>query len=153
MAQIKSSEVADALRARVDLLIPVRQRLPGRKYKYRLGGGQKPMARRRVFSAIVYDLRTGCQWKGLPKVWGSASAIHDHFQQSSRAGFILAPWRSGPAEYDDMEGTARDWQSADGAMGKALLVVECVGANPRIGEKRLRQAWHPTIASREQGHA
>jgi transposase len=39
------------------------------------------MPPRQVFSAIVYVLRTGCQWKALPKELGSASAIHLHFQQ------------------------------------------------------------------------
>ena len=55
------------------------------------------MPPRRVFAAIVYVLRTGCQWKALPKEFGSASAIHLHFQQWHRAGL---------AEYDKMEGIA-----------------------------------------------
>lgn len=46
--------------------------------------GRKPMPAREVFSAIVYVLRTGCQGKALPKEFGSASAIHKHFQQWHR---------------------------------------------------------------------
>ncbi len=116
------------------------------------------MAARKVFSAIVYVLRTGCQWKALPKEFGSASAIHKHFQQWHRAGFFLALWWSGLAEYDDMEGIAWDWQSVDGAMVKAPLAIECVGANPTDrGKKRTqakfisRRAWRPAIARRERG--
>ena len=116
------------------------------------------MPSRRVFSAIVYVLRTGCQWKALPKEFGSASAVHLHFQQWHRAGFFVALWRLGLAEYDEMEGIAWDWQSVDGAMAKAPLAVECVGANPTDRGKKWaqtkfvgRRAWRPAVARRERG--
>jgi len=116
------------------------------------------MPPRRVFSAIVYVLRTGCQWKALPKEFGSASAIHLHFQQWHRAGLFVALWRAGLAEYDEMEGIAWDWQSVDGAMVKAPLALECVGANPTDRGKKgaqtqlvSRRAWRPAVARRERG--
>ena len=116
------------------------------------------MPPRRVFAAIVYVLRTGCQWKALPKEYGSASAIHLYFQQWHRAGFFVALWRAGLAEYDEMEGIAWDWQSVDGAMVKAPLAIECVGANPTDGGKKgartqfvSRRAWRPAVARRERG--
>jgi putative transposase len=91
---------------------------------------------RQVFSAIVYVLRTGCQWKALPKEFGSASAVHLHFQQWHRAGFFVGLWRAGLVEYDEMESIAWDWQSMDGARVKAPLAMECVRAKPTDrGEK------------------
>ncbi len=93
------------------------------------------MPPRRVLAAIVYVLRTGCQWKALPKEFGSASAIHLHFQQWHRAGFFLALWRAGLAEYDEMEGIAWDWQSVDGAMVKAPWPSSAWGPTPWIGER------------------
>ena len=36
------------------------------------------MPPRQIFSAIVYVLRTGCQWKALPGEFGSASAANVH---------------------------------------------------------------------------
>jgi len=54
-------------------------------------------------------------------------------------GFFVALWRSGSAEYDEMEGIAWDWQSVDGAMAKAPLAVECVGANPTDRGKQWAQ--------------
>ena len=36
------------------------------------------MPARQVFSAIVYVLRTGMQWKALPREFGSASAVRDY---------------------------------------------------------------------------
>ncbi|HEV2416207.1 MAG TPA: IS5 family transposase [Terriglobia bacterium] len=140
MRQIKSWEVSDEFWARVEPLIPVPERPKGRKYKRRPGGGRKPMPARNVLSAIVHVLRKGCQWKAVPKEFGSASAIHKHFQQWHRAGFFLALWRTGLAEYDEMEGIAWDWQSIDGASVKAPLATECVGANPTDrGKKRGRK--------------
>ena len=74
-----------------------------------------------------------------------------------RAGFFLALWRAGLAEYDEMEGIAWDWQSVDGAMAKAPLAVECVGANPTDRGKKWaqtkfvsRRAWRPAVARRER---
>ena len=80
MAQIKSWTVSDDLWDKVEPLIPVRHREAGRKYQRRAGAGRKPMSARQVFSAIVYVLRTGIQWKALPREFGSASAVHQHFQ-------------------------------------------------------------------------
>jgi hypothetical protein len=34
------------------------------------------------------------------------------------------------ADYDGIEGIAREWQSLDGALGKAPLTTECFGKNP-----------------------
>src|SRR5271154_2114410 len=124
MPQIKSWEVSDEFWGKVEPLIPIRQRSAKRKYQRQRGGGRKPMPPRQVFSAIVYVLRTGCQWKALPKEYGSASAVHAHFQRWQREGFFLKIWKAGLAEYDEMEGIAWRWQSIDGAMGKSPLAQE-----------------------------
>ena len=92
------------------------------------------------FSAIVYVLRTGCQWKALPSEFGSASAVHKHLQQRQQAGFFRQLWQAGLVEYDEMQGVAWNWQSIDGAMHKAPLATEYVGPNPtdrgKNGRKR-----------------
>jgi len=49
-------------------------------------------------------------------------------------------WQAGLAEYDGMQGIAWEWQSIDGAMGKAPLARECVGPNPTDrGKKKGRK--------------
>jgi transposase len=157
MGQIKSWEVSDVFWARVEPLIPPRQRDGGRAYRRRPGGGRKPMEARRIFEAIVYVLRTGIPLKALPRSFGSASAIHQYFQDWQRAGFFLKLWREGLAEYDAMEGIAWDWQSIDGAMHKAPLAQECSGANPTDrGKKRTQaqpaggRAWRPALRYRQR---
>lgn len=157
MGQIKSWTVSDALWAKVEPLLPARQRVPGRQYRRKPGAGRKPMPGRQIFSAIVYVLRTGCQWKALPREFGAASAVHKHFQDWQKAGLFLKIWQAGLAEYDEMEGIAWTWQSIDGATGKAPLALECMGPNPTDRGKKWTQAkfvgrrpWRPAVARRQR---
>ena len=157
MAQIKSWTVSDELWNKVGPLVPIPRREPGRQYQRKAGAGRRPMPARQVFSAIVYVLRTGIQWKALPREFGSASAVHQYFQNWHRAGFFQKLWQAGLAEFDGMHGIAWQWQSADGAMGKAPLATECAGRNPTDrGEKRTqaqsagRRAWTPAIDRRQR---
>ena len=157
MPQIKSWTVSDSFWAKVEPLVPVVTRPDGRQYRRRPGAGRKPMPPRQVFSAIVYVLRTGCQWKALPREFGSSSAVHLHFQKWQQAGFFLRLWRAGLAEYDEMEAIAWNWQSIDGAMHKAPLATECVGPNPTDRGKKWAQTkpaggrdWCPAIDRRQR---
>jgi transposase len=157
MAFIKTWTVSDALWERVAPLIPKHRRDKGRKYERRPGGGRKRMQPRRAFEAMVYVLRTGCQWKALPKEYGSASSVHRYFLEWKRCGVFARLWRRGLAEYDDMEGIAWSWQSIDGAMVKAPLAQEAVGPNPTDRGKKWdetqparRRPWNPAVASRER---
>jgi transposase len=161
MSAIKSWTVSDELWKRVEPLIPSRKRVKKRKYLRRPGGGRKPMEPRKVFAGIVFVLRTGCQWKALPeKEFGSSSSIHKYFLEWKRQRVFGHLWRKGLAEYDEMEGIAWSWQSIDGAMVKAPLALEAVGANPTDRGKKWDQAksarrreWNPAVVSRERGTA
>ena len=158
MAKIRSWEVSDAFWEKVEPLIPAPRRDPSKTYRRKQGGGRKPIPPRRVFEAVIYVLRTGCQWKALPKErFGSPSAIHTHFINWMRAGFFVQLWQAGLAEYDEMEGIAWRWQSIDGAMVKAPLAREAVGRNPTDRGKKRQQAsypggrpWSPAIDSRHR---
>jgi len=159
MGKVKSWEVSDAFWERAAPLVPVPERDASKNYKRKAGGGRKPMPPRQIFEAIMYVLRTGCQWKAVPKErFGSPSAIHTHFMHWMRAGFFVALWRAGLAEYDEMEGIAWSWQSIDGAMVKAPLAQEAVGRNPTDRGKKRNQAtplggrpWCPVIPRRDRG--
>ena len=151
MAKAKYREVNDELWLRVETLIPLRQRVPDQNYTRKIGGGRKPKDPRLVFEAIVYMLRTGCQWKALPSErFGSASAIHARFLDWEKAGVFENLWRLGLAEYDEMEGIAWRWQSIDGAMMKAPMTQESVGPNPtdrgEMGASAI--CWSTDVASR-----
>ena len=157
MSAIKSWTVSDALWAKVEPLVPRSGREPKRRYRRKPGGGRKPMTPRRVFEAIVFILRTGCQWKALPKEYGSASSVHKYFLEWKSRGVFSRIWRQGLAEYDEMEGIAWDWQSIDGASVKAPLAVEAVGPSPTDRGKKWdekkparRRPWNPAVDSRRR---
>jgi len=159
MQKVQSWEVSDELWTKVEPLVPTRnaRTLRRRRFQRRPGAGRKAMPPRQIFAAIVYVLRTGCQWKALPKSFGSASAIHTHFQHWREAGFFLRLWQTGLAEYDEMEGIAWEWQSIDGTMGKAPLAQEAVGPNPTDRGKKRDQAqcvggrcWRPALPYRQR---
>ena len=159
MSAIRSWTVSDALWERVAPLIPIRARPRGRAYHRKPGGGRKPLEPRRVFEAIVYVLRTGIQWKALPKAqFGSPSSIHKYFLAWKRAGVFVALWRQGLAEYDEFEGIAWRWQSVDTGTVKAPLAHEAVGPNPtdrgKKGTKRsllVDARWNPAVDTRQRG--
>ena len=157
--RVESWIVSQEFWNRVEPLIPQKAvRLQDRKYTRRPGGGRKPKDARLIFEAIVYVLRTGCQWKALPRErFGSASAVHKRFLEWERSGFFLELWKAGLAEYDDLEGIAWRWQSVDGAMMKAPLAQEAVGPNPTDRGKKWQQkasfgrrAWSPVVDRRDR---
>ena len=159
--RVESWVVTDDFWARVEPLIPLRERSASKEYLRKAGAGRPPKPARQVFEAVVYVLRTGCQWKALPKEgFGSASAIHKRFLEWEAAGVFESIWQAGLAEYDQMEGISWRWQSIDAAMFKAPLAQEAVGPNPTDRGKKGKQAtlaggrsWRPVVARRDRSES
>lgn len=156
--KIQAWEVSDTFWQKVEPLIPKPQRDPNREYQRQPGGGRKPLPGRQVFAGIVYVLRTGIQWKALPKAqFGSPSAIHRYFLEWQAAGFFERLWQAGLMAYDEMHSIAWVWQSIDGSLSKSPLAQEAVGPNPTDrGKKREQEespggrAWHPVVPRRQR---
>jgi putative transposase len=109
------------------LLPPEKPRGPGTR-------GGRPLAEaRRTMDAIFYVLRTGAQWKALPRSLGSGSTAHRYFQQWATAGVFERLWRAGLEQYDVLQGIQWDWLAADGAMGKAPLAARRLAPIPPTG--------------------
>jgi transposase len=87
-------------------------------------------------SGIFYILRTGCQWKALPRVFGAPSTVHDRFQEWEAAGVFARLWAASLLEYDTIKELDWQWQSVDGAMTKAPLGGEATGPNPTDRAKK-----------------
>ena len=121
-------EVSDALWMRVEPLIP--QRVSHAK------GGRPPEDDRKMFTAIVYVLRTGIQWNALPRERGASTTVYDRFRLWEKQGFFTQLWQSGLQEYDELVGLDWEWQSMDGVMTKAPLGGEATGPNPTDRGKR-----------------
>ena len=62
-----------------DLWDEIKLLLPPEKSDKTIGRPVIPF--RKVLDGIVYILRTGCQWKMLPKEYGSGSTSHRRFQE------------------------------------------------------------------------
>jgi transposase len=122
----KSWTISEEFWEAVKGYIPEYARDPEKKYQRKPGGGRKPPDKRKILEDIVYVLRTGCQWKSIPK----GSNVHRYFQLWAAAGFFAAIWAAGLYEYDELKGLDWEWQSMDGCMTKAPLALESVGKNP-----------------------
>ncbi len=93
-------------------------------------GGRKRTDWRRAFNGIIFRMRTGCQWNRLPKEFGDDSTIHRWFQRWNKNGVMEKIWAALVGECDELGAVQWEWQSADGAMGKARFGGENVGPNP-----------------------
>ena len=78
-------QIPDTLWDRIDLLLPIYNPSPK--------GGRPRLPMRNVVTGILYVLRTGCQWKAIPKQFGSGSAIHAYFQEWVASGVFKELWR------------------------------------------------------------
>jgi putative transposase len=84
-----------------------------------------------AMNAILFVLRTGCQWNALNGTGlCSSSSAHRRFVEWTEAGVFLEFWRQGLFAYDDLAGIDWDWLAMDGAMSKAPLGGELTGPNP-----------------------
>lgn len=125
-------QVSDELWERVKPLIP--ERVSHAK------GGRPAADDRKMFTAIVYILRTGIQWNALPRELGASTTVYDRFRLWESQGFFTQLWRSGLQEFDELVGIDWEWQSMDGVMTKAPLGGGATGPNPtdrgKSGTKR-----------------
>jgi transposase len=62
---------------------------------------------------MLYVLRTGCQWKMLPREYYAGSTTHKYFQKWVQAGVFLKMWKMCLREYDDLKGVEWRWQVLD----------------------------------------
>jgi putative transposase len=80
----------------------------------------RPAAKwRKMLNAIIFRMRTGCQWDQLPEKFGPKSTAHDWFQRWNQGGVMEKIMAVLVAECDEAEAVGWDWQSADGALAKA----------------------------------
>lgn len=106
-------QISDALWEKIEPLLP--------PLKPKKKPGRPRMDDRKAMTAIFYVLRTGCQWKAMPRSLGASSTVHDRFQEWREAGVFERMWRTGVTMYDELKGIDWEWQAMDGAMTKAPL--------------------------------
>lgn len=83
--------------------------------------GRPIVSYRKVLDGILYILRTGCQWKMLPKEYGSGSTCHRRFQEWNRLDLFKKIWIKLLTIYDNLNGINWTWQSLDSISIKSPL--------------------------------
>lgn len=132
-ATSKFHQIPDPVWDQLEPLLP--------KYKRSPKGGKPRLPQRQVANGIFYVLVTGCQWKAMPREFGSGSAIHAYFQEWVALGIFQMLWRIALQEYDDAKGIDWEWQSMDGAMNKSPLGGEKNRQKPDRSGQDWRQAF------------
>ena len=108
-----SWRMSDAFWRHIEPLLP--------KYPRSPSGGRPRANRRQVMNGIFYVLRTGCQWKALPREFGSGSTVHRYFQEWTQQGVFGKAWHKMLKRYNRRRGIGWNWQSVDASMTKAPL--------------------------------
>ncbi len=107
--------LSDALWARIEPLLPRRKPHP-------LGCHNPRVPDRNAMNAILFVLRTGCQWNALNATGiCSSNSAHRRFLEWTEAGVFQAFWQEGLLTYDELKGLDWSWLSLDGAMTEAPL--------------------------------
>jgi len=81
--------------------------------------GRKRIDPRAALDAIIFRLRTGCQWNRLPKEFPDDSSVHRTFARWVEKRTFDRIWAVLVAECDELGGLDWNWQAADAALGKA----------------------------------
>ncbi len=98
--------------------------------------GRKRIDPRGALNAIIFRLRTGCQWNRLPEEFPDDSSVHRTFQRWVEMGVLDRIWAALVEECEELGGVEWEWQAADGAMGKARLGGILWARTLRIGLKK-----------------
>jgi transposase len=83
--------------------------------------GRPVVLYRKVMDGIAYVLRTGCQWKMLPRECGSGSTCHSRFQQWVSPSVFKKLWVKVLKEHDYKKGIELAWQPLDSISMKSPL--------------------------------
>ena len=125
--------ISDRLWSRLEPLIPKSVD------KHPLGCHRPRVPDRDAMNAILFVLRTGCQWGALDRTNICChSSAHRRFIEWTEAGVFLKFWKLGLLKYDKMNGIDWSWLSMDGAMTKAPLGGKKNWAEP----SRPSQEWY-----------
>jgi putative transposase len=92
--------------------------------------GRKRIDARAALDAIIFRLRSGCQWNQLPKCFPDDSSVHRTFQRWERNCVLDQIWATLVEECEELGGVDWQWQSADAAMAKARFGGDETDPNP-----------------------
>jgi putative transposase len=102
--------------------------------------GRKRIDQRAALNALIFRMRSGCQWNQLPEEFPDDSSVHRTFQRWVESGTLQRIWAVLIESCSELGGLDWQWQSADAAMNKARMGGDKIGRNPtdrgKNGSKR-----------------
>jgi putative transposase len=102
--------------------------------------GRPRTAQRQALNGIIHQMRSGGQWNQLPGKFGDDSSVHRTMQRWIDKGVLQRIWAVLVENCQELGGVNWEWQSADGAMGKARFGGTSSAPTPRIAGKTARNA-------------
>lgn len=124
-------EVPDALWERIEPILLADS--PPKK----TGRPRRPW--RPIVNAVIFRLRSGCQWNQLPERFGDDSTAHRWFARWCQNGVFQKVWAALAAECDELGGVVWRWPAADGRMGQARFGGARSGRTRRTGARTARR--------------
>ena len=95
--------------------------------------GRRRVDARAILNAILFRMRSSCQWNQLPEQFPDDSSVHRTFQRWVRLGLFERLWATLVHACEELGGVDWEWQAADAMMGKARMGGTSSGAIPPIG--------------------
>lgn len=125
------SDVTDAEWALIAPMIP-----PPRS-----GGRPRDTDMREVFNAVRYVLRTGCQWRQVPKDFPPRSTVYNYFWEWTRYGVLDRIHHALLVQCREMEGR-------EASPTAAVIDTQTTKATEKGGPAPIRSATTPARKSR-----
>ena len=107
--------------------------------------GRPRIDQRTALNAIIFRIRTGCQWNYLPAEFGWGISVYRTFRRWEEKGIFDILWALLLIECEELGGVDWHWQAADGCLGKARDI-------PRV-EKGARVTRRNVSAGTPRSHA
>lgn len=122
--QAKFADIPERLWRRVEPLLPKEPPKPA--------GGRPRNDDRKVLAGIVYRMKTGCQWKAVPREFGSGSTCFDRMQLWTEMDIFRGIFEEMVKYYAQKRGVQLKWASLDGAIVKAPKGGRPLAQTPQI---------------------
>jgi putative transposase len=104
------------------------------------GTGRPRTGEREALNGIIHQMRTGGQWNQLPMEVGDDSSVHRTMQRWISKGVLERLWVVLVENCEELGGVNWQWQSADGAMGKARFGGMMSAGIPQTAGNRAQNA-------------
>ena len=114
--------------------------------------GRPRIDQRTALNAIIYRIRTGCQWNYLPAEFGWGMSIYRTFRRWEDKGIFDVLWALLLIECEELGGVDWKWQAADGCLGKARGIPR-VEKGALATQRNASAGTRPTVVKRASRRA